>query len=216
MWYKIDAKVNETVLFEILHKYGYWVGGVELNTYQIGGGELYKLVYELKDLENQARIVMGKVKNDPDWVSVKNDILSRMKKVLDSIKEVATDIRMKLAEDLFHAVIEPTFSPFFLSQRITDIWRTLSQKSDDVALPIKDGYIVVKLPLIITSEPEDCFDFKCYGVVLTTHKDNTPRGVVSIYLTNPATAMEVLEKVTSMAQIFLSITTSVEAEVNKG
>jgi hypothetical protein len=216
MWYKIDAKVNETVLFEMLHKYGYWIGGVEPNTYQIGGGELYKLIQELKDLENQARLAMGKVKNDPDWVSVANDILSRAKKILDSMKEVASDIRARLAEDFFHAVIEPTFSSFFLSQKIADIWHTLSQKSDDVTLPIRDGYIVVKLPLIITSEPADCLSFNCYGVALMTHKGNTPRGVISIYLNNPATAMEVLEKVTSMTSIFSSITASVETEVNKG
>jgi hypothetical protein len=216
MWYKIDAKVNETVLFEMLHKHGYWIYGVEPNTYQIGGGELYKLIQELKDLENQARLAMGKVKNDPDWVSVANDILSRAKKILDSMKEIASNIRARLVEDFFHAVIEPTFSSFFLSQKIADIWHTLSQKSDDVTLPIKDGYIVVKLPLIITSEPTDCLDSKCYGIVLTTHKDNTPRGVISIYLNNPATAMEVLEKITSMTSIFSSITASVEAEVNKG
>jgi len=215
MWYRIDAKINETVLFEMLHKYGYWIGGVEPSTYQINGGELYKLMQELKDLENQARLAMGKVKNDPDWVAVKNDILHRMKKILDSMKEVATDIRAKLAEDLFHAVVEPAFSSFFLSQKVVDIWRALSQKNDDVALPIRDGYVVIKLPLLIISTPEDCLNFKCYGVVLTTYKDNAPRGVASIYLTNPATAMEVLEKVTSMTSTFSSITTSVEAE-NRG
>ncbi len=216
MWYKIDAKVKETVLFEILHKHGYWLYGVEPNTYQINGGELYKLIQELKDLENEAKLAMGKVKNDPDWVSVTNNILSRAKKILDSMKEIASSIRAKLAEDFFHAVIEPTFSSFFLSQKIADIWRVLSEKSDDVTVPIRDGYIIVKLPLIITSQPADCLTFDCYGVALMTHKDNTPRGVVSIYLNNPATAMEVLEKVTSMASIFSSITASVEAEVNKG
>jgi len=242
MYYKVTLKVNTNELLEMVHnigqQYGYYYGKTAVpverrkqttksgmvdiwRAFEITSTEIERLLSELDKLGKEWQTLDKKAKEDSSLVHIKVDVRNKALEIVKSLQETATSLEKGFVENFYRSIIEPLFSsansPLFLTSKIKDIWSILAEDGT-VALPIKDGYVVVNVPevaLTNTCERDD-LDYVCtdYHIDLIIEYNGSKMGTIEIYLNNPATATEVLERLASMSNKFESITTSVETENN--
>jgi len=242
MYYKVTLKVSTNELLEMVHnigqQYGHYYGKTAVSVerqkqtiplgiadrwraFEITSTEIERLLSELDKLGKEWQTLDKKAKEDSSLVHIKVDVRNKALEIVKSLQETATSLEKGFVENFYRSIIEPLFSsansPLFLTSKIKDIWSILA-KDGTVALPIKDGYVVVNVPevaLTNTCERDD-LDYVCtdYHIDLIIEYNGSKMGTIEIYLNNPATATEVLERLASMSNKFESIITSVETENN--
>jgi len=242
MYYKVTLKVNTNELLEMVHnigqQYGHYYGKTAVpverrkqtiplgiadrwRAFEITSTEIERLLSELDKLGKEWQTLDKKAKEDSSLVHIKVDVRNKALEIVKSLQETATSLEKGFVENFYRSIIEPLFSsansPLFLTSKIKDIWSILAEDGA-VALPIKDGYVVINVPevaLTNTCERND-LDYVCtdYHIDLIIEYNGSKMGTIEIYLNNPATATEVLERLASMSNKFESITTSVETENN--
>ena len=242
MYYKVSLKVNTNELLEMVHnigqQYGHYYGKTAVSVerrkqtiplgiadrwraFEITSTEIDNLLSELDKLGKEWQTLDKKAKEDSSLVHIKVDIRNKALEIVKTLQETATSLEKGFVENFYRSIIEPLFSsansPLFLTSKIKDIWSILAEDGT-VALPIKDGYVVVNVPEVaLTNTCErDGIDYVCtdYHIDLILEYNGSKRGTIEIYLNNPATATEVLERLASMSNKFESIITSVETESN--
>jgi hypothetical protein len=242
MYYKVSLKVSTNEIVNMVSRLGpwqnyYYTHAIEVERrrkatksgmtdiwkgFEIKGSEIDKLLEELIELGKQWWLLGEKVKEDKQLLDIKDSIRNKAGNVISSLWKTTRNIRKSFIEEFYHSIIEPLFSspdsPLFLTPKIKDIWSILAEDGGSVALPIKDGYVVINAPevaLTNTCEQND-IDYLCtdYHIDLILDYNGSKRGTIEIYLNNPATATEVLERLASMSNKFASITTTVETENN--
>jgi hypothetical protein len=243
MYYKVTLKVSTNELLEMVHnigqQYGYYYGKTAVpverrkqttksgmvdiwRAFEITSTEIERLLSELDKLGKEWQTLDKKAKEDSSLVHIKVDVRNKALEIVKSLQETATSLEKGFVENFYRSIIEPLFSsansPLFLTSKIKDIWSILAENEGTVVLPIKDGYVVVNVPevaLTNTCERND-LDYVCtdYHIDLILEYNGSKRGAIEIYLNNPATATEVLERLASMSNKFASITTTVETENN--
>jgi len=243
MYYKVNLKVSTNELLEMVHnmghRYGYYHGTTAVpverrkqttksgvsdvwRAFEITSTEIDKLLSELNKLGKEWQVLDKKAKEDNSLVHIKVNVRSKAWEIVQSLQETATSLEKGFVENFYRSIIEPLFfsanSPLFLTSKIKDIWSILAQDGGVVALPIKDGYVVINVPevaLTNTCERDD-LDYVCtdYHIDLILEYNGSKRGTIEIYVTNPATATEVLERLAPISNKFESITTTVESENN--
>jgi len=242
MYYKVTLKVSTNELLEMVHnigqRYGYYHGTTAVpverrkqttksgmvdiwRAFEITSFEIERLLSELDKLGKEWQTLDKKAKEDNSLVHIKVDVRNKALEIVKSLQETATSLEKGFVENFYRSIIEPLFSsansPLFLTSKIKDIWSILAEDGT-VALPIKDGYVVVNVPEVaLTNTCErDGIDYVCtdYHIDLILEYNGSKRGTIEIYLNNPATATEVLERLASMSNKFESITTTVETESN--
>ena len=189
--------------------------------FEITSTEIDRLLSELDKLGKEWQTLDKKAKEDNSLVHIKVDVRNKALEIVKTLQETATSLEKGFVENFYRSIIEPLFSsansPLFLTSKIKDIWSILAEDGT-VALPIKDGYVVVNVPEVaLTNTCErDGIDYVCtdYHIDLILEYNGSKRGTIEIYLNNPATATEVLERLASMSNKFESITTTVETESN--
>jgi len=242
MYYKVTLKVSTNELLEMVHnigqRYGYYHGTTAVpverrkqttksgmvdiwRAFEITSTEIDRLLSELDKLGKEWQTLDKKAKEDSSLVHIKVDVRNKALEIVKSLQETATSLEKGFVENFYRSIIEPLFfsanSPLFLTSKIKDIWSILAEDGT-VALPIKDGYVVVNVPEVaLTNTCErDYLDYVCtdYHIDLIIEYNGSKMGTIEIYLNNPATATEVLERLASMSNKFESIITSVETESN--
>jgi len=243
MYYKVSLKVSTNELLEMVHnigqRYGHYHGTTAVpverrkqttksgmvdiwRAFEITSTEIDELLSELGKLGKEWQTLDKKAKEDNSLVHIKVDVRNKALEIVKTLQETATSLEKGLVENFYRSIIEPLFSsansPLFLTSKIKDIWSILAEDGGTVALPIKDGYVVINVPevaLTNTCERDD-LDYVCadYHIDLIVEYNGSKRGTIEIYIANPATATEVLERLAPMSNKFESISTTVEAENN--
>jgi predicted hydrocarbon binding protein len=242
MYYKVTLKVSTNELLEMVHnigqQYGHYYGKTAVpverqkqtiplgiadrwRAFEITSTEIERLLSELDKLGKEWQTLDKKAKEDSSLVHIKVNVRNKALEIVKSLQETATSLEKGFVENFYRSIIEPLFfsanSPLFLTSKIKDIWSILAEDGA-VALPIKDGYVVVNVPEVaLTNTCErDGIDYVCtdYHIDLIIEYNGSKMGTIEIYLNNPATATEVLERLASMSNKFESIITSVETENN--
>jgi len=243
MYYKVSLKVSTNELLEMVHNIGQWYLHYHSNTavpverrkqttksgvsdiwrvFEITSTEIENLLSELNKLGKEWQTLDKKAKEDDSLVPIEIAVRNKAWEIVKSLQETATSLEKGFVENFYRSIIEPLFSsansPLFLTSKIKDVWSILAEDGGTVALPIKDGYVVINVPevaLTNTCERDD-LDYVCtdYHIDLILEYNGSKRGTIEIYVTNPATATEVLERLALMSNKFESINTAVETENN--